>query len=148
MNITWCDVTTKHFFRHELKETALIFQNSQHGRHIEVGRYLCRKCYRKFHICQQDSQPSALQISQNVQRTPRYDKTQSSNNAESAYGWLVYLRHKSLIIQKAFLSHNITCAPRTFLTGRWCRPKKHSSTWEAKCKIKTSLNKCIDAKIT
>ena len=74
--------------------------------------------------------------------------TQRSNNAESTHGWSVHLPHKRLMIQKAFLSHNITCAPQTVLTGRRCRPKKHSSTWEAQCKIKTSLNKCIDAKKT
>ena len=46
--------------RRELKETALIFQNSPNDCHIEVGRYFYRKWYRKLHICQQDSQPSAI----------------------------------------------------------------------------------------
>ena len=48
------------FFRRELKEIALIFQNSPNGCHIEVGRYFHRKWYRKLHICQQDIQPSAI----------------------------------------------------------------------------------------
>ena len=34
------------------------------------------------------------------------------------------------------------------IQGYGADQKKHSSTLEAQCKIKSSLNKCIDAKIT
>ena len=37
---------------------------------------------------------------------------------------------------------------RLFWQADGADQKKHSSTWEAQCKIKTSLNKCINAKIT
>ena len=37
---------------------------------------------------------------------------------------------------------------RLFWQADGADQKKHSSTWEAQCKIKTSPNKCINAKIT